>query len=167
MRRCEQLGLDRLNFHPGSHLGQITIEECLRRVAESIRPDARGDAGRHGRDRKHGPSREATSVSPSNIWPPSSNGSKTKAGWASASTPAAQASPPDTTSAARRPATGRSTNWSASVVDSATCRGMHLNDAMKPLGSRVDRHQSLGEGTLGMTVFRCIARDKRFDDMPG
>ena len=26
MRRCEQLGLDRLNFHPGSHLGQITIE---------------------------------------------------------------------------------------------------------------------------------------------
>ena len=36
MRRCEQLGLDRLNFHPGSHLGQITIEECLRRVAESI-----------------------------------------------------------------------------------------------------------------------------------
>ena len=36
MRRCGQLGLDRLNFHPGSHLGQITVEECLDRVAESI-----------------------------------------------------------------------------------------------------------------------------------
>ena len=34
MRRCGQLGLDRLNFHPGSHLGQITVEECLDRVAE-------------------------------------------------------------------------------------------------------------------------------------
>ena len=36
MSRCEQLGLDRLNFHPGSHLGKITVEACLDRVAESI-----------------------------------------------------------------------------------------------------------------------------------
>ena len=43
---------------------------------------------------------------------------------------------------------------------------MHLNDAMKPLGSRVDRHQSLGEGMLGMPVFRYIARDARFDGIP-
>ena len=45
-------------------------------------------------------------------------------------------------------------------------RGMHLNDSMKPLGSRVDRHRNLGDGFLGMTVFRFIARDKRFDDIP-
>ena len=45
-------------------------------------------------------------------------------------------------------------------------RGMHLNDSMKPLGSRVDRHQNLGDGFLGMTVFRFIARDKRFDGIP-
>ena len=36
MRRCAQLGLDRLNFHPGSHLKQITPEQCLDRIAESI-----------------------------------------------------------------------------------------------------------------------------------
>ncbi len=36
MQRCEQLGLDRLNFHPGSHLNAIGIEECLKRIAESI-----------------------------------------------------------------------------------------------------------------------------------
>ena len=36
MRRCGQLGLDRLKLHPGSHLGQITVEECLDRAAESI-----------------------------------------------------------------------------------------------------------------------------------
>ena len=36
MRRCQLLGLDRLNFHPGSHLGRIGLEESLARVAESI-----------------------------------------------------------------------------------------------------------------------------------
>ena len=36
MQRCEQLGLDRLNFHPGSHLNRISPDECLARIAESI-----------------------------------------------------------------------------------------------------------------------------------
>jgi deoxyribonuclease-4 len=36
MKRCELLGLDRLNFHPGSHLNAISPEECLARIAESI-----------------------------------------------------------------------------------------------------------------------------------
>ena len=36
MRRCEELGLDRLNFHPGSHLKMISITECLKLIAESI-----------------------------------------------------------------------------------------------------------------------------------
>ena len=45
-------------------------------------------------------------------------------------------------------------------------RGMHLNDAMKPLGSRVDRHAPLGEGSIGLDAFRYIARDSRFDGIP-
>ena len=36
MQRCEQLGLSLLNFHPGSHLMQISEEDCLARIAESI-----------------------------------------------------------------------------------------------------------------------------------
>ena len=36
MKRCELLGLDRLNFHPGSHLNQISEEECLQKIAESV-----------------------------------------------------------------------------------------------------------------------------------
>ncbi|MBR4490442.1 deoxyribonuclease IV, partial [bacterium] len=36
MKRCEILGLDRLNFHPGSHLREITESECLSKIAESI-----------------------------------------------------------------------------------------------------------------------------------
>ena len=36
MMRCQQLGLCYLNFHPGSHLGKISISACLARIAESI-----------------------------------------------------------------------------------------------------------------------------------
>src|ERR1035437_2800958 len=36
LQRCEQLGLDRLNFHPGSHLGLIDEETCLKNMADSI-----------------------------------------------------------------------------------------------------------------------------------
>ena len=36
MRRCEQLGLKLLNFHPGSHLKEISTDECLARIAQSI-----------------------------------------------------------------------------------------------------------------------------------
>ena len=36
MQRCMQLGLDRLNFHPGSHLRKMDISVCLQRISESI-----------------------------------------------------------------------------------------------------------------------------------
>jgi len=36
MQRCEQLGLDRLNFHPGSHLGKVDVDVCLKTIADSI-----------------------------------------------------------------------------------------------------------------------------------
>ena len=36
MGRCEKLGLRYLNFHPGSHLGKISPQNCLARIAESI-----------------------------------------------------------------------------------------------------------------------------------
>ncbi|MFI3315780.1 MAG: TIM barrel protein, partial [Rikenellaceae bacterium] len=45
-------------------------------------------------------------------------------------------------------------------------KGIHLNDSMKALGSRVDRHDSIGRGTLGSDIFEYIANDSRFDDMP-
>ena len=36
VRRCELLGLDKLNFHPGSHLKQFSEEECLRTISDSM-----------------------------------------------------------------------------------------------------------------------------------
>ena len=43
---------------------------------------------------------------------------------------------------------------------------MHLNDSKKEHGSRVDRHNSLGQGTIGMEVFECIMNDDRFNGIP-
>ena len=163
MRRCEQLGLDRLNFHPGSHLGQITIEECLRRVAESINLTLAATRG-------------VTAVIENTAGQGSNGGfafehlaaiierveDKSRVG-VCIDTCHAFAAGYDLGSEA---ACDRTFDELERVVGFGYLRGMHLNDAMKPLGSRVDRHQSLGEGTLGMTVFRYIARDKRFDDMP-
>ena len=54
MQRCEQLGLNRLNFHPGSHLNTITPDECLATIAESINLTLEKTSGGHCRDRKYG-----------------------------------------------------------------------------------------------------------------
>jgi deoxyribonuclease-4 len=43
---------------------------------------------------------------------------------------------------------------------------MHINDSKRELDSRVDRHANIGEGIMGMDIFRFIMNDPRFDDMP-
>ena len=45
-------------------------------------------------------------------------------------------------------------------------RGIHLNDSKKPLGSRVDRHDSIGKGLMGLDFFRRFMQDVRFDGIP-
>ncbi|HKI88564.1 MAG TPA: deoxyribonuclease IV, partial [Draconibacterium sp.] len=52
------------------------------------------------------------------------------------------------------------------VVGFNFLKGMHLNDSKKALGSKVDRHESLRKGTLGLEVFECIMNDSRFDNIP-
>jgi deoxyribonuclease-4 len=42
----------------------------------------------------------------------------------------------------------------------------HLNDSKKPLGSRVDRHEHIGEGMVGLTAFRRLVNDPRFARIP-
>lgn len=45
-------------------------------------------------------------------------------------------------------------------------RAFHLNDSKKGLGSRVDRHEHIGEGFLGLEPFRHILNDPRFAALP-
>lgn len=46
-------------------------------------------------------------------------------------------------------------------------RCFHLNDSLKPPGSRVDRHTHIGEGTMGLEPFRRLMLDPRFENLPG
>ena len=163
MQRCELLGLDRLNFHPGSHLQKITEEESLDRIAESINitlDKTRGvtavienTAGqgsnlgfrfehlRYMIDRVEDKSRVGVCIDTCHAF---------AAGYDLRTPEACDA----TFAELER------------VVGFNYLKGMHLNDAMKILGSRVDRHTPLGEGMIGMECFRYIARDKRFDGIP-
>ncbi len=163
MSRCEQLGLDRLNFHPGSHLGKISVGESLCRIAESINialestrgvtaviENTAGQGSYLGFDFEH-LARIIEMV-----------GDKSRVG-VCIDTCHAFAAGYDLSSEA---ACERTFEEFDRVVGFGYLRGMHLNDAMKPLGSRVDRHAPLGEGCIGLDCFRYIARDSRFDDMP-
>ena len=163
MQRCEQLGLDRLNFHPGAHLGKISEEACLSRVAESINWALASTKG-------------VTAVIENTAGQGSNIGyrfehlariieqveDRSRVG-VCIDTCHAFAAGYDLT-------TERSCEEVFAAFDRIVgfeyLRGMHLNDSMKPLGSRVDRHQSLGEGALGWTVFRYIMKDRRFDGIP-
>ena len=52
------------------------------------------------------------------------------------------------------------------IVGSEFLMGMHINDSKPALGSRVDRHHSLGEGEIGWNAFEYIMNDSRMDDIP-
>jgi deoxyribonuclease-4 len=52
------------------------------------------------------------------------------------------------------------------VIGLRYLRGMHLNDSKHDLGSRKDRHECIGKGTIGLEAFRLIMNDKRLRDIP-
>jgi deoxyribonuclease-4 len=52
------------------------------------------------------------------------------------------------------------------VIDAGRLKLFHLNDSKTPLGSRVDRHEHIGKGHLGLEAFRRLVNDERFQDLP-
>jgi deoxyribonuclease IV len=53
-----------------------------------------------------------------------------------------------------------------SIIGIASVKVLHLNDSKKELGSRVDRHEHIGRGLIGLEGFKPIVRDKAFADIP-
>ena len=51
-------------------------------------------------------------------------------------------------------------------VGVANVGAFHLNDSKKPLGSRVDRHEHIGDGEIGVEAFRFLLNDVRFRGIP-
>jgi len=54
-----------------------------------------------------------------------------------------------------------------SLVGRKEILAFHLNDSKTGLGSRVDRHEHIGRGKIGLAGFRHIVNDARFRDSPG
>ena len=52
------------------------------------------------------------------------------------------------------------------VIGFSYLRGMHINDSKKDLATRVDRHDSIGKGVMGLTTFKMLMDDPRFDNIP-
>ena len=163
MLRCEQLGLDRLNFHPGSHLNKTTEEMCLATIAESINlalgktngvtaviENTAGQGTNLGFsfyqikkiiDQVEDKSRVGVCIDTCHVYSAGYN-IKTRTGFEEVF------------------------REFEDVIGFTFLKGMHLNDSKKELGSKVDRHESLGKGTLGLEVFECIMNDSRFDNIP-
>ncbi len=163
MQRCEQLGLPLLNFHPGSHLKKISEEESLDRIAESINlalaettgvtaviENTAGQGTNLGHrfehlaqiiDKVEDKNRVGVCLDTCHTF---------TAGYDLRTTEACE----QTFSEFER------------IVGFRYLRGMHLNDSKPELGSRVDRHESLGLGKIGMACFDYIMNDQRFDEIP-
>ncbi len=163
MQRCEQLGLPLLNFHPGSYLKKISEEESLNRIAESINLALAETTGvtavientagqgtnlghrfehlAHIIDKVEEKSRVGVCLDTCHTF---------TAGYDLRTTEACD----------------QTFTEFEQVVGFRYLRGMHLNDSKPDLGSRVDRHESLGLGKIGMACFDYIMNDERFDEIP-
>jgi deoxyribonuclease-4 len=162
-RRTEQLGLPFLNLHPGSHLGALTDEQCLEQIADGMRRilaetamvgllvEGTSGQGNHvGHRFEHlarilelvdAPGRSGVCLDTCHMF---------AAGY------------DIRTSEVYEATMGRFD----SIVGRRFLRAAHLNDSKVELGSRKDRHDSIGRGKLGLEAFRLLMNDPRFDDMP-
>ncbi len=52
------------------------------------------------------------------------------------------------------------------VIGLGRLKAFHVNDSLKPQGSRVDRHAHIGQGCLGLEPFRLLVNDPRFRNRP-
>ena len=163
VQRCEVLALDRLNFHPGSHLRKISEEECLDNIIESMNrtldktsgvklvlENTAGQGSNLGYKFEHlayiidkieDKSRVGVCIDTCHMF---------TAGY----------------DIRTREAYDKTWNEFDQIVGRQYLMGMHINDSKPDLGSRVDRHDSLGVGKIGWDAFKFIMNDDRMDDIP-
>jgi len=162
-QRCEQLGLKYLNFHPGSHLRKISEDDCLQRISESINitltqtrsvtaviENTAGQGSNVGYCFEHlaaiidaveDKSRVGVCLDTCHTYA-SGYDIKTRKGYE------------------------ETLSTFDSVVGFKYLKGMHINDSKKDYASRVDRHESIGKGTLGLEPFRFVMADPRLEEIP-
>ena len=163
MQRCEQLGINRLNFHPGSHLKKIEIDACLDRIAESINialDQTNGVTAVIENTAGQGTNLGHTFEQLAHIIDKVED--KTRVGVCIDTA--------HTLTAGYEIRTEESFQKTFKSFDEIVgfkyLKGMHINDSKKELGTKVDRHDSIGKGVMGMLLFEMIMKDDRFDKMP-
>ncbi|MEI6678066.1 MAG: deoxyribonuclease IV [Mariniphaga sp.] len=163
MVRCEQLGLKMLNFHPGSHLNKISPAECLSRIATSINIAL---------NETHG----VTAVIENTA------GQGTNMGYAFEHLAAIIDQVEDKSRVGvcidtchtftsgydirTKGVFDQTFTKFNEIVGWNYLKAIHLNDSKKELATRVDRHNSIGQGFIGMELFEVLMNDPRFDNMP-
>lgn len=163
MQRCEQLGLDRLNFHPGSHLDKIESTACLLRIADSINIALQETKGvtavienTAGQGTNLGYQFEHLRTIIDHVE------DKSRVG-VCIDTCHAFTSGYDVRTLDEFNKTFKQFD---EIIGFKYLKGLHLNDSKKNLATRVDRHDSLGMGFIGLDAFKYIMNDHRFDNMP-
>lgn len=163
MQRCQQLGLTRLNFHPGSHLKQIEEGECISRIAESLNIALAQTAGvvavienTAGQGSNLGYRFEQLAEIIAQV------DDKERVG-VCLDTCHTFVSGYDLRTTEACEATFKAFG---EIVGFNYLKGMHLNDSKTPYASKVDRHAPLGAGEIGWSCFEYIMADKRFDEIP-
>ena len=163
MQRAEELGLLLLNFHLGSHLKEIEEDRCLQLIAESINMAL-----------------EATKTVTAVIENTAGQGTNLGNRFEQLTSLIDQVD--DKTRVAvcldtcHLFASGYDLQTNAAIESTFSefdrivglryLKAMHLNDAMQPLGSRIDRHASIGKGTIGMDAFTYIMNHPAFEEIP-
>lgn len=163
MQRCQQLGLTMLNFHPGSHVNEIDEDKCLDLIADSINITLDKTSG-------------VTAVLESTAGQGSNMGhrfehlahiidkieDKTRVG-VCVDTCHTYSAGYDLADVAGYNQTWKDFDY---IIGRDYLKAIHLNDDMRKLGSRIDRHAEIGKGTLGLDFFKRFVNDPRFDNMP-
>ena len=163
MRRCEQLGLKLLNFHPGSHLKKIPEDICLNTIAESINIAIDKTQGVIAViENTAGQGTNMGYVFEHRAYIIERVDDKSRVGIC-LDTCHTFASGYDIRS---ENGFNQTFNDFEKIVGFNFLKGIHLNDSKKELASRVDRHHSIGKGFIGEDMFIRMMNDSRFDNMP-
>ena len=163
MQRVESLGLSLLNFHPGSHLNSINEDACLQLIAESINMALNATSN-------------VTAVIENTA------GQGTNLGYRFEQLASLIAQVEDKRrvgvclDTCHMFASGYDLQTTVAIEETfkefdgivglTYLRGMHLNDALRPLGSKLDRHASIGKGTIGMEAFAFIMHHPACEEIP-